>query len=66
MENYEDHYEHDDDDPDLDAADAFVEDCYEKDDEVLVAMLCDADYNTRWPKAAPLIQAVLADRGWQR
>jgi hypothetical protein len=49
-------------DSQMDAMDAFFEEHYEDSNESIVEKLCDADYRTRWPKAAQALAAILSER----
>lgn len=62
----QDPIEHDDMlylDSQTEAMDAFYEEHYEDSTEDIVKTLSDADYRTRWPKAAQAFATILADRG---
>jgi hypothetical protein len=47
---------------DVGAADSFAEECAEMETDALRALLEDADYCARWPKAVKVIEFELAER----
>lgn len=51
------------DSPEMQAADAFAEELGEMDSQALLTMYGDSDYLARWPKAKPLIEWELRERG---